>query len=125
MLFLFRLHSANPIGKDEINWDQTIIDNTAYEYYRYNDPDEKTNYKFQYSQDAVIHDKQVFIAPYKGQIYLTGQISSPAQSDSLQFIVKHNQTLLIDTIYPDNTAFSRSLITTWQLTKVILYCLNY
>ncbi len=102
----FRLHATQPLGIDEVIWDPEIIIEDTHVSTK-NDADEKNISRFQYSKDAVVHDKQSFVAPYKGNILLTGQISSPAQSDTLRFIVKHNQTFLIDTIYPDNQSFSR------------------
>ncbi|MBI5538658.1 MAG: hypothetical protein HY951_01260, partial [Bacteroidia bacterium] len=105
----FHMHSTNPIGSDEIAWVPSvyIVKSCQPSTVQY-DADENTVNRYNYSKDALLSDQQYFMAPLKGHIILNGHISSPAQSDTLTFIIKHNQSLLTDTIFPDNQSFNHN-----------------
>jgi len=104
----FRMHSTDGGKVDDIYWDPEIKFhkdcNTPY-WYR-DDADEKHITKFKYSEDAIIHDKQYFIAPDTGTVKIDVSISSPAQSDSVRFQIIHNDTYLVNNGYIDAQPFS-------------------
>lgn len=111
----FRLHSNENTGADDFEWDVTIQtslsqiigENLSIDY---TDSNEELIYVYNYAKDVVIHDNQYFVAPFTGTLSIVGDLISPAQSDSLNFIVKHNSTALIDTTYADANSFSRSFL---------------
>jgi RHS repeat-associated protein len=107
-LIFFRMHSDDQNAVDEVIWDPLITESYMPNPITDNDADEKHRYEFLYSEDAVIHDKQYFIAPFSGNIVLSGNLNSPQQSDSLQFLIKHNQTALINQQYADAQAFDQN-----------------
>ncbi|MGB3901950.1 MAG: hypothetical protein WBL76_02390, partial [Bacteroidales bacterium] len=108
----FRMHSKDGGKVDDIYWDPEIIFgggvygdcNMPIEYK--NDADEKHIERFKYSEDAIIHDKQYFIAPDTGTVKIDVSISSPAQSDSVRFQIIHNDTYLVNNGYIDAQPFS-------------------
>ncbi|HBG69166.1 MAG: hypothetical protein A2W93_07790 [Bacteroidetes bacterium GWF2_43_63] len=107
--FFFRMHSDEMHGLDDVSWDPVIYshkgNNCLPPTNDFKDANDKSFYKYQYSTDGFVNDEQFFIAPLSGKVLVKGNISSPAQSDSLNFMIKHNQTVLMDVVYPDTSAF--------------------
>jgi RHS repeat-associated protein len=107
-LIFFRMHSDDKSAIDEVVWDPILSEDYPPVNISTVDADEKERFIFQYSEDAVIHDRQYFIAPFSGNIVLRGNINSPEQSDSLLFLIKHNQTALMNQQYTDAQAFDQN-----------------
>ncbi|HBG69914.1 MAG: hypothetical protein A2W93_14980 [Bacteroidetes bacterium GWF2_43_63] len=98
----FRILSDDIIGMDDVNWNTKIYSYKCQET-PFVDADEKPLHDFIYSNDAVIHDGTYFTAPLSGVIKVTGVLNSPAQSDDLQFVIKHNQTAIHNVSFSNNT----------------------
>jgi RHS repeat-associated protein len=106
-LIFFRMHSKDKKTLEEVIWDPVITESHTPVSISF-DADVKEIYEFQYSEDAIIHDSEDFIAPFTGNLVFRGNINSPKQSDTLQFIIEHNQTSLTSQTYADAQAFDQN-----------------
>ncbi|PKP02145.1 MAG: hypothetical protein CVU11_12945, partial [Bacteroidetes bacterium HGW-Bacteroidetes-6] len=102
----FRLHCDDYNGFDDVNWDTRIHLDGCSNNSMEEDADEKPVYYFRYADDALINDNLYYIAPESGVINISGNISGPAQSDDLNFIIEQNQNSIVSSIFSNNSAFN-------------------
>jgi len=102
----FRLQSMMDRSWDNVIWDPRISYTTIGSVV---DADNKKIGIFKPSDDLLIKNKQFFQAPYSGKVMIKGTMTSTALSDTMFFRVKHGNTIITQSTFPDNTTINYSL----------------